>query len=58
MATPLYVSGVKGHDPLPPVGHVVLQGVPSPMRQSDVAETWVVEAYGKVEASVVEVATT
>ena len=56
MATPLYVEGVNGHDPLPPVGHVVLQGVPSPMRQSDVAETWVVDAYGNVEARVVLVA--
>src|SRR5438093_1603890 len=38
-------------------GHVVRQGVPSPLRQSEVAEIWVDEANGSCEAVTVELAT-
>jgi hypothetical protein len=41
--------------PPPPVGHVVRQV--SPVRQMVVAESAVVDAYGKVEAILVEVPT-
>src|SRR3990167_4519099 len=42
-ATPKLVSGVKGHEPLPLVGHVVRQI--SPMKQNTEAERLVVLAF-------------
>ena len=42
-ATPPYVLGVNGHSGVLPAGHDVRQE--SPLRQRDVAESCVVEAY-------------
>ena len=54
VSAPKLVSFCQSYEELPPpVGHVVRQV--SPVRQIVVAERAVVEAYGKVEATVVEV---
>ena len=57
MAMPLYDDGVKGHDVAPAAGHEVRHGVASPVRQSEVAESCVDDAYTNCDASVLEVAT-
>ena len=52
----MYVEGVKGHEAAAAVGQLVRHV--SPVRQSEVAESCVDDAYTNCDASVLEVATT